>query len=461
MNLNLTLSKIVEEGRTLTKLYGPGFTGLENLGNSCYMASVIQVLFSLEHFQAIYYDMALEHLNTCLNNPVDCYYCQICKLIYGLLSGMYSQKKTKILPKIDDKPEEVEEYQDGVRPASFKNFFHKGHKEFSSGRQQDALEYLGYILEKFERQEKMNGMPNPKSPFEFEIESRMECENCHIVKYRKITSYLLNLTIPNWETKKEKGSKVTLEECIAKYLASERVELECPNCKKNSTFIKTQKINQYPAYLIIVFERFVYDWVAIKLDVDFVLPSEDVNFNSLTRIHSKNNENVIVEEVKNEDEEVEVEPEFNQSSLSELLMNGIPELAAKHSLLNTGNNSAEDAINWYFMNMESAEINQPIKKIKKQKNVQAQIKPNVNQALVKDLMEMGFPQKRAEFALGKCNNDMERACDYLFSHMEDEDEIALSNNNSGGNLNANLISKYTDTTKNTSIYKLYGSIYLN
>jgi hypothetical protein len=45
--------------------------------------------------------------------------------------------------------------------------------------------------------------------------------------------------------------------------------------------------------------------------------------------------------------------------------------------------------------------------------------------------------------------------------MEDEDEIALSNNNSGGNVNANLISKYTDTTKNTSIYKLYGSIYLN
>lgn len=457
MNLNLTLSKIVEEGRTLTKLYGPGFTGMENLGNSCYMASVIQVLFSLEHFQAIYLDIALEHLNTCLNNPVDCYYCQMSKLIYGLQSGMYSQKKTKTLPKIDDKPEEVEDYQDGVRPASFKNFFHKGHKEFSSGRQQDALEYLSYILEKFERQEKMNGMPNPKSPFEFEIESRLECENCHIVKYRKITNYLLNLSIPNWETKKEKGSKVTLEECLAKFLASEIVELDCPKCNKKSSFVKTQKINQYPAYLIIVFERIVYDWVEIKLDVEFILGSDKLEFKSLTRTHSKSNEVVIVEENKKEEEEVE--PEFNQSALSELILNGIPELAAKHALLNTGNNSSEEAMNWYFMNMESNDINQPIKKIKKQLNIPAQNKQSINSALVKDLIEMGFSQKRAEFALGKCNNDMERACDYLFSHMEDDDEINQSNN-VGGNLNTNVISKYLDTSKNSSMYNLYGKMKL-
>jgi len=34
INLTLTLSKIVEEGRTLTPQFGPGYTGMVNLGNS-------------------------------------------------------------------------------------------------------------------------------------------------------------------------------------------------------------------------------------------------------------------------------------------------------------------------------------------------------------------------------------------------------------------------------------------
>ena len=33
-NLNLTLSKTIEEGRKLLPVFGEGLTGLENLGNS-------------------------------------------------------------------------------------------------------------------------------------------------------------------------------------------------------------------------------------------------------------------------------------------------------------------------------------------------------------------------------------------------------------------------------------------
>ena len=41
INLNLTLSKVIEEGKTLIPVFGPYNTGMENLGNTCYMNSVM------------------------------------------------------------------------------------------------------------------------------------------------------------------------------------------------------------------------------------------------------------------------------------------------------------------------------------------------------------------------------------------------------------------------------------
>ena len=64
-NLNLTLSKVLEEGKVLVPVFGPGLTGMENLGNSCYMNSVVQVFFNIPEIREYYLRDAEAHLNSC------------------------------------------------------------------------------------------------------------------------------------------------------------------------------------------------------------------------------------------------------------------------------------------------------------------------------------------------------------------------------------------------------------
>lgn len=39
-----------ESGSELKPIFGPGYTGIHNLGSSCYMNSILQVLFSIPDF---------------------------------------------------------------------------------------------------------------------------------------------------------------------------------------------------------------------------------------------------------------------------------------------------------------------------------------------------------------------------------------------------------------------------
>lgn len=53
-NLSYDWSRLQESSNLLEPIYGPGYTGLRNLGNSCYMASVMQTLFSFPKFAQRY-----------------------------------------------------------------------------------------------------------------------------------------------------------------------------------------------------------------------------------------------------------------------------------------------------------------------------------------------------------------------------------------------------------------------
>ena len=445
ININFTLSKTIEEGKVLIPLYGPGNTGLENIGNSCYMNSVIQILFNIEQFKKWYFDSALEHLNTCYKNPAECFLCQMSKIMYGLHSGMYSMKKTKKLPTNEN---EIEEYQDGIKPSSFKYFFGKDHPEFSTNHQQDAYEYLNHLLEKMKHFDKNRNI-NPLELFEFEIERRIECCKCHSVKYRKTKNWSLNLNVVNWKECKDENSKISIDDCINKFLGEEILnDISCPNCKEKTNWISTQKILNFPKYLILVFERFVFnDWVPVKLEVQLDLKLLDFDLKVFCRDHSKPNEKVIesgTDELN--DLEEEKEPEFKQDDINFLLQCGIPELGAKWALFKN-NNNPDLAMGWYCENVDNPEIKQPLPKIKVKKNQKNQ---NFSDDNVNSLVSMGFTKEKSIIALKKTNGNVDAAVDFLFSHPEDivDDDVDDKENDENKEINKG----------NGSLYDIYGYI---
>ncbi|CAN0013958.1 unnamed protein product, partial [Choristocarpus tenellus] len=58
LNKSYDFNKITESGTKLKPLWGLGYTGLKNLGNSCYMSSCLQVLSSIPEVAKRYGEQA-------------------------------------------------------------------------------------------------------------------------------------------------------------------------------------------------------------------------------------------------------------------------------------------------------------------------------------------------------------------------------------------------------------------
>lgn len=101
---------------------------------------------------------------------------------------------------------------------------------------------------------------------------------------------------------------------------------------------------------------------------------------------------------------------------------GIPENPAKHALYKTGNNNADMAVTWYFENMSDPSINEPLRvKQKAPAGNAGGGGSDVPAESIAMLVGMGFDEKKCIKALKNCDLNVERATDWIFSHMDDPD----------------------------------------
>lgn len=231
--MKFDFSMTTEDGKQLEPKFGPGYTGLKNLGNSCYMASVLQSVFNIGSFQERYYKQLNDHAMTCTTDPATCWHCQLHKLADGILSGRYSQALVN---------DEGVKYQEGIAPAMFKTLVGKGHEEFSTMRQQDSFEFFQYLCKTIQQKEHFSNN-DPTKAFDFVTEQRLQCTKCKKVRYQKDKTSCISVSVPAHKIQSggEEGAADTYEpveftECLDAFVKSEALEgYNCSHCKEKTT----------------------------------------------------------------------------------------------------------------------------------------------------------------------------------------------------------------------------------
>ncbi|KAL7421331.1 ubiquitin C-terminal hydrolase Ubp14 [Cryptotrichosporon argae] len=415
-NVKFDFSMTGDDGKELQPVFGKGLTGLKNLGNSCYMASVMQTLFALPAFRSRYTGDAVDHTQMCDLPPVDCVECQMLKLADGLVSGRYSKPATYVPPSTDYESAEPSRFQDGIRPAQFKALIGKGHEEFATMRQQDSEEFLQHLLTRLRQEAKRLGRTEDDEAtniFRFGMEQRLQCSGCKRVGYKVDCVDLASLPVEAVETSTtEDGKKmfkpVALEDSLQGLCATEQLaDYACSHCGIKVAAEKTTKFVTYPDLLVLHMKKFqLVNWVPTKLDIPVMVP-DTLSLDALRGAGRQDGE-----EELDSDAPAAAGPQFNEVALAQLEEMGFPTIRCQKALLATGNSDPQAAMTWLFEHMDDPAIDAPLPPA----GGVAANEPSDDQLV--QLVDMGFTRAQARKALRETNNP-ERAVEWLFEHPDD------------------------------------------
>ncbi len=433
-NLRWEFSMTTEDGKELRPLFGEGFTGLKNLGNSCYLASILQCLFTIPVFQHRYYHFR-EH-PPISGTPAEDLETQLQKLADGLLSGRYSHPDTDVV--VSEHTPEVP-LQKGLAPAMLKHLIGRGHEEFSTMRQQDAFELLLHLLKLITRSQHMSPSRDPVQSFRFVMEQRLQCLACKRTRYRTDEQDNISIPVPirrlhskisaghsndkATEPTKEDFEPVTLRECLDIFTGEERVEFTCPGCGCKDGFTKRTLFKTFPEILAVNARRFeLVNWVPTKLDVPVVVGDEPFDLGPYKSFGPQD-----TEELLPEDGGPGSAPSFlpSETSLAQLEGMGFPRVRCEKALHATGNNDAEAAMNWLFAHMEDADIDTSMDLSGGARSTGGNAP--VDPASIAQLGDMGISSPQARKALKETAGDVNRALDWIFSHPDDQGDFGEDN----------------------------------
>ncbi|KAI5957617.1 ubp14 [Candida theae] len=440
-NLNWDFKLDGAGGDKLPPVYGKGLTGLKNLGNSCYMNSVLQALFDLSSYKEFF-----KGLNPKLDiNPAEDLSSQLLKIYDGLYSGRYSVPS----------PLKGEDYQLGIKPFVFKNLIGQNHPEFKTQRQQDAYEFLLYLLDKLDNEFglKLN------EDLKFVYTEKVVCDNC---KHGSLKNELVdNISVPLEETvlategDEKVYKEVDLRDSFQKVAGPELIPgYQCDNCNsKPGAALKSGGFTSFPKYLIVSAQRIkLENWAPAKVDVPVKVPFT-LDLSEFKAPFFKEGEIEVTPSRSNDDTQTFT---ANAEQLNTLLGMGFPEPRSIKALYSTGNNDAEAAMNWLFEHMEDPDIDEPLDLTGE--GLKAPSTPS--DEAVSNLVGMGFSHQLSKKALYLNNDDPSAAVEWLFSNPDDDGVIEVNDKVpvNAGKEKRDLLAKLSNESKSSGQYQLKSVI---
>ncbi|XP_035912685.1 ubiquitin carboxyl-terminal hydrolase 2-like isoform X2 [Anopheles stephensi] len=256
-----------------------GLCGLWNIGNTCFMNSIIQCLSHTRELTSFLRSQSSTELGTNKDHRILAEYT---KLIQNMWSG--SQRT--------------------INPSDLKHAFSSKHRMYSGSAQQDAQEFLRFFLDSLhgalnvavkrdplgEIDDAMNRVKADmlwnwyskaensviKDLFVGQLRSTLKCTHCDTESTMFDPFWDLSLPLPS------SNSRCKLENCLEMFIKEEILDgIDQPSCSKCETRRKCTKsltIERFPRYLVIHLKRFSETrWSKLTNTVEFPTKEKELN----------------------------------------------------------------------------------------------------------------------------------------------------------------------------------------